>query len=588
MSKTRSKSLPISWKTVRLADVADVGAGNPAPQGVKYFENGDAPFIRTQDVGREHIHPALSETVDRVNRMAVESKRLKLWPAKSLLIPKSGASTFLNHRVLTGVPAYVASHLAVVVAKPNVLPEYLYYWSLTLDARRVAPDNDYPSLRLSDLQEVTLPLPPLPVQQHIISILAKADGVVRKRQDALDLADAILSASFVAMFGNPLTNGAQYPREQLGSVADVKSGVTKGRKLKGKKAVEVPYLRVANVQDGFLDLDEVKNIEVLPGDRERYRLEDGDILMTEGGDPDKLGRGTIWRNEVPDCIHQNHVFRVRTDRTALLPEYLAALLRTQYAKHYFLSCAKRSSNLASVNSTQVKAFAVPLPPIGHQQKFVMAVDQWDATADRLKGTLKKAEGTLGALLYQAFSGELTAAFEEACAEEIQQRQELDLVIPRLVALDVIQHKPSSQDEKVVEPVLLVTAMMKLMFLIQMKGTAKRRFYEFVPYHYGPFAKELYADLEKLQEDGLISIDNGEEDKTKITLADPAKAKELTDQLPEELREDVQAIIDEYGALKHNELLDRVYEEFPAYAKKSRRKKVAKKASKKASRGSKKK
>ena len=157
MSKKVSTALAQNWKWVRLKDVADVGAGNPAPQDVKYFQNGEFPFIRTQDVGRVHIHPALAETVDRVNLKAIEQKGLKLWPAKSLLIPKSGASTFLNHRVMTAVPAYVASHLAVVVAKPLVLPEFLYYWSLTLDARRVAPDNDYPSLRLSDLQKLSVP-----------------------------------------------------------------------------------------------------------------------------------------------------------------------------------------------------------------------------------------------------------------------------------------------------------------------------------------------------------------------------------------------------------------------------------------------
>jgi uncharacterized protein YwgA len=185
-------------------------------------------------------------------------------------------------------------------------------------------------------------------------------------------------------------------------------------------------------------------------------------------------------------------------------------------------------------------------------------------------------------------GHLTKGFEETFSDRIAEWQKFEARIPEVVLLDLLQNKREDGDEGRVEPVLLVTAMMKLMFLIQMKGTAKRRFYEFVPYHYGPFAKELYADLEKLQEDGLITIDNGDEDKTKITLADPAKAKELTDQLPEELREDVQAIIDEYGGLKHNELLDRVYEEFPAYAKRSRRKRAAKKTSKKASRGRKKK
>jgi len=214
-----------------------------------------------------------------------------------------------------------------------------------------------------------------------VEILQKADAIRRKRQETLGLADAILSAAFIKMFGDPGENSREFNITPLGEIADVRSGVTKGRKFGSKGTVEVPYLRVANVQDGYLNLSEIKTIEVLPDDIEKYRLKDGDVLMTEGGDPDKLGRGCIWRSEVKGCIHQNHVFRVRPDRSRLAPEYLAALLRTQYAKEYFLRCAKRTSNLASVNSTQVKAFPIPEPPLTLQQMFVSAVGQWEQYTD---------------------------------------------------------------------------------------------------------------------------------------------------------------------------------------------------------------
>ena len=170
-----------------------------------------------------------------------------------------------------------------------------------------------------------------------MEILQKADGVRRKRQEALSLADAILSSAFIAMFGDPRENSRGFKVAPLGDLADVRSGVTKGRKLGSKETVEVPYLRVANVQDGYLDLSKVKTIEVLPQDIERYRLEDGDILMIEGcGNPNNLGRACIWQNQIPGCIHQNHIFRVRTNRRRLLPESLASLLRTKYANGYFL------------------------------------------------------------------------------------------------------------------------------------------------------------------------------------------------------------------------------------------------------------
>ncbi|MER3466982.1 MAG: hypothetical protein C4340_07900, partial [Armatimonadota bacterium] len=102
------------------------------------------------------------------------------------------------------------------------------------------------------------------------------------------------------------------------------------------------------------------------------------------------------------------------------------------------------------------------------------------------------------------------------------------------------------------------------------SASHRLLYRFVPYHFGPFAKELYADLEKLQEEGLVRVESDpEEDKTKIILADPAGADELLADLPEDLKEDAATILETYGHLDHYSLLKTVYEKYPAYAKKSR-------------------
>ncbi len=93
----------------------------------------------------------------------------------------------------------------------------------------------------------------------------------------------------------------------LEQISEIRSGVTLGRVLAGK-TVRLPYLRVANVQDGRLDLSRIKEIEVLESEAEKWKLSSGDLLLTEGGDWDKLGRCAVWREEIPNCIHQNHIF----------------------------------------------------------------------------------------------------------------------------------------------------------------------------------------------------------------------------------------------------------------------------------------
>lgn len=148
-------------------------------------------------------------------------------------------------------------------------------------------------------------------------------------------------------------------------------------------SLELPYLRVANVQDGHLDLDVIKTVAVSHDDVARFSLQPGDVLFTEGGDFDKLGRGTVWRGEVPNCLHQNHVFAVRPSPAKLLPEFLAALASSAHGRRYFQLSSKQSTNLASINSTQLKEFPVPLPSLDLQREIVEILRTWDEALEKL-------------------------------------------------------------------------------------------------------------------------------------------------------------------------------------------------------------
>ena len=179
-------------------------------------------------------------------------------------------------------------------------------------------------------------------------------------------------AYFVEAFGRtPGDYSVRLPVVPLRDLAYIQTGLAMGRRPDPSTTTR-PYLRVANVKDGSLDLNEMKDIVVEQDKIERYLLRYGDVLMTEGGDLDKLGRGTVWQDEIPGCLHQNHVFVVRTERGRLDPWYLVAVARSPYGRAYFLSCAKRTSNLASVNKTQLGEFPIPLMEPAVQKKWLMA------------------------------------------------------------------------------------------------------------------------------------------------------------------------------------------------------------------------
>jgi type I restriction enzyme S subunit len=254
------------------------------------------------------------------------------------------------------------------------------------------------------IENLQVPLPSLTEQRRIVDILARADGIIRLRGEAQKKTQEIISALFLDTFGDPARNPKGWASAPLKEVAEIGSGVTKGRKLGTVATVEVPYLRVANVQDGRLDLAEIKRISLKHGEIEKYGLQPGDLLMTEGGNADKLGRAALWNGEVDICAHQNHVFRVRCRRELLLPEFLRALCGSAYGKQYFLKVAKRTTGIASINKTQLSRFPVLLPPLPTQAQFANRVASVRAIEALARDAAAGAAVTFGSLLSRAFLG----------------------------------------------------------------------------------------------------------------------------------------------------------------------------------------
>lgn len=149
-------------------------------------------------------------------------------------------------------------------------------------------------------------------------------------------------------------------------------------------------------------MSEVKTITIKKSEVEKLRIVLGDLLMTEGGDPDKLGRAALWRGEIDLCVHQSHVFKVRSQRNRPVPEYLRSLVGSAYGKVYFLSVAKNTTGIASINKTQLSAFPVLVPPLAEQEKFKQQVETVEAIAGLQDAAARMAEVTFGSLLARSF------------------------------------------------------------------------------------------------------------------------------------------------------------------------------------------
>jgi len=196
----------------------------------------------------------------------------------------------------------------------------------------------------------------------------------------------------------------------LGEVAEIVGGVTKGGARASRPGlVEVPYLRVANVQRGYLDLREMKTIRVSPAELELLQLKVGDILFNEGGDRDKLGRGWIWSGEIEPCVHQNHVFRARLREPGIDPRWVS-FYANSVGRQYFLRHGKQTTNLASINRTQLSGLPLPMPPVSEQLALLSELDERLSATDEMHRGVHRNIARAGALreavLVSGLSGRL--------------------------------------------------------------------------------------------------------------------------------------------------------------------------------------
>ncbi len=365
---------------IRLGDVATYINGFAfAPDD--WSENG-LPIIRIQD---------LTGNSYQMNRYAGEYNPKYEVNRGDVLISWSAS---LGVYVWQGEKALLNQHIFKVVFDKCEVDKSFYVHQVAAILEKAASQAHGATMKhLTKPVFDALPfyLPDIPTQRRIADTLDKVSEGITLGKKMMDELDLMVKAKFVEMFGDMLLNSKHWSECTLESLADIVSGITKGRKTKDENLIEVPYMAVSNVKDGHIDWRTVKTIMATTQEINQYRLQSDDVLMTEGGDPDKVGRGAIIKNPPENCIHQNHIFRVRLNEKVILPTFFAEYLQHQKAKRYFLGCAKQTTGIASINMRQLKAMPVLLPPIELQEQFATFVSKIDKSRLTIQQVLSKIE-----------------------------------------------------------------------------------------------------------------------------------------------------------------------------------------------------
>ena len=308
------------------------------------------------------------------------------------------------------VEAVCSNFVARMPVSDRFDPNYLTYlhshlYAIRLNVRSIKQTTGIQNLDSSSYLGESVAFPPLPEQAAIVRYLDHVDRRIQRYIRAKQKLIALLEEQKQAVIHQAVTGqidvrtGRPYPAYKdsgvawlgkvpehwevlrLKDVAHVQTGLTLGKDYRSTRTTSRPYLRVANVQAGCLDLTHVKSIDVPLNEADGATLLNGDVLMTEGGDIDKLGRGCVWREEISKCLHQNHIFAVRCKHGLLSPEFLVGLMGSQHGRAYFELTAKQTTNLASTNSSTLRAFPIPLPVFEEQVTILNVLSEETSAID---------------------------------------------------------------------------------------------------------------------------------------------------------------------------------------------------------------
>lgn len=417
--------VPEHWTVLPVKRRLEYVTSGARDWGGRYSDDGSV-FLRIGNLTREGVDLDLSDLQFVTAPEGADTRRTRVRAGDVVvsITADLGSVAWIPKQVEGG---YVSQHLAL--CRPKGVDSRWLSYAMRSDAGRTqlllsGYGGTKIQLSLGDVREALAAFPTILEQNWIVTFLdhetAKIDTLIAKQERLIEL----LQEKRQAFISHAVTKGlnpdapmkpsgvewlgdvpAHWKIVRLKNVAGLQSGLTLGKDYGNRELQRRPYLRVANVQDGFLDLTTITEVDVPGGDVGRYELRSGDVLMTEGGDFDKLGRGFVWAGQIPGCLHQNHIFAMRPKAQALNPLFLARLMTSSHGKAYFTSTSQQTTNLASTNSTKILSFPIPLPPYSEQLEIIEALDRDIAVTDRL---VQKAETAI-ALMRERRSALISAA-----------------------------------------------------------------------------------------------------------------------------------------------------------------------------------
>lgn len=383
-------------RTVALREVVAVTGGGTPRRSNSSFYGGGIPWVTPKDMKQAVI---VSSQVT-LTEEGVSNSPAKLVPAGSVLIVvRSGVLKHTLPVALASTPVTLNQDMKALIPTERLDGRFL---ARLLRSRqqeilgwvRATTADNFPVDSLLDLK---LSLPPIDEQRRIAAILDQADELRAKRRQLLVRLEELTEATFRGMFDELEVGGVS-----VGDLADVQGGLQVTAKRNGLP-LTAPYLRVANVHRGRLDLTEVKEIRLTASEWQRTELKVDDLLFVEGhANPMEVGRVARWNGSIDRCTHQNHLIRARLDRDQCHPLYVEHWLNSARGAVHFRRAGKTTSGLNTISTSTVRSAPLLLPPLDLQREFATRVERINAQRAAAQRSLDKFDELFASLQARAF------------------------------------------------------------------------------------------------------------------------------------------------------------------------------------------
>lgn len=386
---------------VRYVESVQIGMAYPAINDEKFY-SGVVPVPPTEEQSR--IVAKVDELMDLCDKLEAQQQQRRLLQNNLRQSTLQAVAAAANPHELHTAWNRLADNFGPLFHEPEDVDEFI------AELKNMAVRG-----------MLSLPSPTLPTVDEIVAVCDELraryiDNGLMRRQKVIAVAET----------------DVVYPQHwaitPFDKVAIVIGGVTKGRNLRGRTVVTCPYLAVANVQRGFFKLNTLKTIQIAAEELDKYLVQKDDLLITEGGDWDKVGRTAIWRGGVENCLHQNHVFKARVPSQLLLNEWVELVFNSGVGRDYFAGASKQTTNLASINMTQLRSFPMPIPPLDEQRAILIKLDALTKLSGAWHKQVEKKQ-QLASLLAGATVAAFTGITTEHKEDEPMKVPQTELIAP---------------------------------------------------------------------------------------------------------------------------------------------------------------